>query len=91
YLESGQQAVIVYGYEQMTATINIEYVTYATNQLIDKKTETVYFGDYGPYEPPSLIGYEPGYWDDTSDPVQGFINGEQVITIRFIYRQRAQH
>jgi hypothetical protein len=90
FLENGEQAVVVYGFERMTATIHIEYVTYATHQIIDKKTETVYFGDYGPIVAPVIIGYEPGYWDDQSDPVQGFLNGNDEITIRFIYRMRSQ-
>jgi hypothetical protein len=85
----GENVIIRYEYEQMTATINIVHRNYYTGWELLSETLTVPAGAYGPYQPLAFEGYSYGTWYAYSDPAEGFIDGDATITIIFIYRPYA--
>ena len=87
-LDIGEVAYIYYGYQKVTRTINILYLTIDGLQLYEE-TFTVPLGHYGLYLPYLFAGYEPGVWDDSSDPPEGMMTEDDtILTIVFLYTPR---
>ena len=87
-LDIGDVVYIYYGYQKVTRTVNILYLTTDGLKLYEE-VFTVPLGHYGLYQPYLFAGYEPGVWDDTSDPPEGLITEDNtVLTIVFLYTPR---